>query len=313
MNNLKNMKARLKYRGGAAQQERMIQDKRKTLDKAVLYSYQGADVRIPNTNQSFKALINPNKNKPDYDDKIISIGFESGFIPGTVFEWERTETKWLIYLQDLTELAYFKGDIRKCSYEITWEDPDTEQLHITYAAVRGPVETKINFIQKNGISVDIPNHSLNIMLPKTEDTVQYFKRYSKFYLRELLDTDSMICWRVEAFDSISTPGILEITAVEYYANEFEDDIEKGVAGGLISKPITIENAIKGDGFISPKLAYTFTYEGSEEAEWVYDKTLPIEAKIDNKIITITWTKGYSGQFDLSYGNTTRAIVVQSLF
>ena len=313
VNNLKNMRLRLENHGGEIQQDRMIKDKRRSLDKAVNYSYQGADVRIINTDQTFKALINPNKNKPDYDDKILSIGFESGFIPGTIFEWEGTETKWLIYLQDLTELAYFKGDIRKCSYEIAWEDPDTRQIHITYAAVRGPVETKINFIQKNGISVDTPNHSLNIMLPKTEDTVQYFKRYSKFYLRGILDTDSKICWRVEGFDSISSPGILEITAVEYYANEFEDDIEEGIAGSLISKPINVENDIKGEGFIAPRLAYTYKYEGKENAEWVYDTNLPITTEIKDKEITITWNKGYSGKFDLSYGNTTRLIVVESLF
>ena len=313
MNNLENMRARLEYEGGTAQQDRMIRDKRKTFDRTVMYSYQGADVRIPGSDQSFKALINPNKNKPDYDDKVLSVGFESGFIPGTVFEWERTGTKWLIYLQDLTELAYFLGDIRRCSYEIMWEDPITKQQHITYAAVRGPVETKINFIQKNGISVDTPNHSLNIMLPKTEDTVEYFKRYSKFYLRGILDTDSMICWRVEAFDSISTPGILEITAVEYYSNEFEDDIEQGIAGGLVAKPIEVESKIKGEGFIKPRLEYTFTYDGEEESSWSFDAALPIKASIDGKSITLSWEKGYKGQFDLSYGNTTRAIVVESLF
>jgi len=91
------------------------------------------------------------------------------------------------------------------------------------------------------------------MLPKTEDTVEYFKRYSKFYLRGILDTDAMICWRVEAFDTISTPGILEITAVEYYSNEFEDDIEQGIAGGLVAKPVEVESVIKGEGFISPRL------------------------------------------------------------
>lgn len=313
MNNLENMRARLEYEGGAAQQDRMIKDKRKTFDRTVMYSYQGADVRIPGSEQSFKALINPNKNKPDYDDKVLSIGFESGFIPGTIFEWERTGTKWLIYLQDLTELAYFLGDIRRCSYEIMWEDPVTGQQHITYAAVRGPVETKINFIQKNGVSVDTPNHSLNIMLPKTEDTVQYFKRYSKFYLRGILDTDSMICWRVEGFDTISTPGILEITAVEYYSNEFEDDIEQGIAGGLIVKPIEVESKIKGEGFIKPRLEYTFTYEGEEESSWNFDAALPIKASTDGKTITLSWEKGYKGQFDLSYGNVTRAIVVESLF
>ena len=39
------------------------------------------------------ALINPNKLKQDYDDKIISIGYEYGFKPGDVFEWANTGTK----------------------------------------------------------------------------------------------------------------------------------------------------------------------------------------------------------------------------
>lgn len=151
------------------------------------------------------------------------------------------------------------------------------------------------------------------MLPKTEDTVEYFKRYSKFYLRGILDTDSMICWRVEGFDSISTPGILEITAVEYYSNEFEDDIEQGIAGGLIAKPIEVESKIKGEGFIKPRLEYTFTYEGEEESSWKFDAALPIKASMDGKTITLSWEKGYKGQFDLSYGSVTRAIVVESLF
>ena len=47
MNNLENMRARLEYEGGAAQQDRMIRDKRKTFDRTVMYSYQGADVCIP--------------------------------------------------------------------------------------------------------------------------------------------------------------------------------------------------------------------------------------------------------------------------
>ena len=35
----------LQYHGGNPQQNRMIRDKRKALDKAVLYSYQGAFVK----------------------------------------------------------------------------------------------------------------------------------------------------------------------------------------------------------------------------------------------------------------------------
>jgi hypothetical protein len=160
----------------------MIKDKRRSLDHAVWYSYQGAEVvKIDAADRTpVRALINPNKLKADYDDKIISIGYEYNFDVGTVFEWVGTKTYWLIYLQDLTELAYFRGDIRKCTYQIAWEDE--EGYHSTYAAVRGPVETKINFIQKHGISIDSPNHSLSILMPKTEATLRYFKRYGKFYL-----------------------------------------------------------------------------------------------------------------------------------
>ena len=156
---------RLRFNGGNKQQERMIKDKRRSLDRAVWNSYQAAEVvRTDAENKKpVRALINPNKLKQDYDDKIISIGYEYNFKPGDTFEWLGTRSHWIIYLQDTTELAYFRGDIRKCSHQISWEDENGR--HSTYAAIRGPVETKINFIQKHGISVDSPNYSLNILMP----------------------------------------------------------------------------------------------------------------------------------------------------
>jgi hypothetical protein len=73
-------------------------------------------------------------------------------------------------------------------------------------------------------------------MPLNDSALKYFKRYSKFYLKndEASEYDSL-CWRVEAVDWISTPGVLEVIAVEYYANESEDDIENGIVGGLIVK------------------------------------------------------------------------------
>ena len=119
-------KIRLRAMGGDAQQERMIYDKRKALDRALLYSYQGANIlKVRESSKEFldqvpvRALINPNKLKQDYDDKIISVSYEANFKPGDIFEWLGTGTHWIIYLQDLTELAYFRGDIRRCRYECT--------------------------------------------------------------------------------------------------------------------------------------------------------------------------------------------------
>ena len=160
----------------------MIKDKRRSLDRAVWYSYQAAEIVKVDADERkpVRALINPNKLKQDYDDKVLSVGFEYDIHCGDVFEWLGTNTHWLIYLQDTTELAYFRGDIRKCSYKIAWEDEDG--LHVTYAAVRGPVETRINSSIKHGIVVDTPNYSLSLLMPKTDAIVARFKRYNKFYL-----------------------------------------------------------------------------------------------------------------------------------
>ena len=309
---VKNQEMRLKFQGGNLQQDRMIADKLRTLDRVVQFSYQGADVAkvgVPNATP-VRALINPNKLKPDYDDKIISIRYDYDFSVGDVFEWIGTNTHWLIYLQDLTELAYFRGDIRKCSHEISWEDEDG--IHKTYAAVRGPVETKINYIQKHGISIDTPNYSLSILMPSSESAIKYFKRYQKFYLGD-------ICWRVEAADWLSTSGILEINAVEYYKNETEDDIENGIVGGLIAEPVepnteSANNIIVGETFIKPLQEFTFTYQGNVEGSWTVSNNAPVELKADGKTVTLKWKKTFSGQFDLLYaGLYKKTIVVESLF
>lgn len=315
--------------GGPAQQSRMIADKRKTLDRALKYSYQGAFVKkyyspevetldFVRESEPVMALINPNKLKQDYDDKIISIGFEHEFAPGDIFEWCQTNTKWLIYLQDLTELAYFRGEIRKCSHEIAWLGEDGEQ-HSTFAAIRGPVETKINYIQKHSISVDTPNYSLNILMPFTKDAYNYFKRYGRFYLQ---NDDVKTCWRVEAVDALSMQGILEINATEYYANETEDDLEKGLVGSLKTEKINpnTDGTITGETFIKPKKEYIFTCTKlQEDAEWTFDKKLPVTVtkvwknERNRDCISLKWTSSYSGQFVLSIGNYQKTIVVESLF
>ena len=314
MNSLDLMQARLHVRGGVAQQDRMIKDKRKTLDRALLYSYQGANVRKLDSEKIERALINPNKVKQDYDDKTISIGYECNYKPGTIFEWVNTETKWLIYLQDLTELAYFKGDIRKCSYQITWKS-ETGEEYTTYAAVIGPSEQTIDTTKTEGISFDVPNHSLTIMLPATIEVLSYFKRYSKFYIQSLKEGDSPVCWRVEATDTISMPGILEISAYEYYINEQKDDVENGIVnawGEKIPEPQDI--TIEGEVFIKPKQSYIYKYTGEENAEWsVNDSRLPIKIQPNGKEVTITWTTTYTGQFVLQYGTQEKTIVVESLF
>lgn len=326
---------RLHTHGGFDQQSRMVLDKKRTLDRALNFSYQGCNVRktrqkdvgpeVDWTKQPpfpmVRALINPDKTKMDYDDKIISIPFEYGLGVGDVFEWCGTDSYWLIYLQDMNEIAYFRGEIRRCSYEISWEDENG--MHSTYAAIRGPVETKINYIQKHQISVDKPNYSLHILMPRTEATLKQFQRYTKFYLKDLEAGAPNVCWRVEATDWISTPGILEINAVEYYANETEDDVDNGIVGALVSETVNPnegrpdEDVIEGETFIKPHGVYFYKYRGLATGRWKIDTDkLPITVSVnpkDNRELQLRWEKSHSGQFDITYGKVTKTIVVESLF
>ena len=149
------------------------------------------------------------------------------------------------------------------------------------------------------------------------DNVKLCQRYNKFYLQ---DDPNKICWRIEATDLYSTPGIIEINAVEYYSNETEDDVENGIVGGKI-EPIknpndSTDNNIIGDTFIKPKVVYEYKYEGSQDGEWKWDNKLPLTVKVDKdtNILKLRWETTYSGQFTLYYNASEyKTIVVESLF
>ena len=185
MTNLELMRKRFEWQGGIHQEDRMIKDKWRTLQKVLLYSYQACTVQLvqkstqvldatldavdPDMNiyPMCRALINPDKVKQDYDDKIISIDHINQYEPGDVFEWKKTGTHWIIYLEEITEDAYFRGEIRRCRYRIKFKDQEGNWCQ-TWAAIRGPVETQIESIQKNQERLDKPNLSLNILMPRNE-------------------------------------------------------------------------------------------------------------------------------------------------
>lgn len=336
MNNLELMQARLKNRGGQLQQDRMIADKVRTLQKAIKYSYQGAQVSLLDLDDTgnlktitpFPALINPNRVVADYDEKIISAEYKYGLTAGSIIKWIRNtedlnnkETYWLVYLQDLTELAYFKADIRKCSYQIKYKNKKTNQNEIIYAAIKGPSEKKISSIQKSQYNLDIPNYTITLLIQKNKKTLEYFQRYTRFYLNNLtFDDDTPTCWRVEAVDSISSPGILEIHAKEYYINDDKDiiiddngNIDYVVNGNVQELEDKSIGNIVGDTVIKPGFSYTYTCKKIDGAVWEYDTKLPITAKIQDNTIEIVWTALYSGSFSLCYANSKKEIIVESLF
>lgn len=321
--NLSLMKKRLLYQGGD-QEHRMIKDKYNTFIKTLAYSYQGCDVKKLGETVSHRALINPDKNKTDYDDKILSIDYAFGFQAGDIFEWVGTNTYWLIYLQELTEDAYFRSEIRRCKYKIKWIEDGS--IKSTWAYVRGPVETKINVIQKNGISVDVPNWSLNIYMPANEETLNKFKRYDRFMLNGTT-------WEVQVVDSLSQVGILEVVALEYFTNTTLDEKEENLTDAFSVIPVAeneegqvvpvkdLVSDIKGKTFIKPLAdeVYKCGEPDSEIGAWsIKEAKRPVTLTPANDgSVKLRWTMMTSGQFTLVYSlnNTSveKLIVVESLF
>ena len=328
MSNFEMMRKRLEWQGGIAQEDRMIKDKWRTLLRVLKYSYQACDIALAQAQQEIldeglepeypivRALINPDKNKQDYDDKILSVDYIHQFKPGDVFEWKNTGTHWIIYLQQLTEDAYFRGEIRRCRYKIKFKDEDGNICY-TYAAIRGPVETQIDSIQKNQERIDKPNLSLNILMPRNEVTIKAFDRYKEFIL------DGR-CWKVKAVDPISMTvdrqGVLEVNAQEDYINEVTDDEINEIKDGLIVEPdeSTPNSEINGETFIKPAIPEIYSVDVDGGTWCIRENNVPVDIEpIDNKSVQVTWKKMTSGQFTLVWnsGSDTyeKVIVVESLF
>ena len=313
MNNLEMMRKRLEYEGGN-QEGRMIKDKYNTFKKALSYSYQAASVCKLGEESVRKALINPDKNKQDYDDKILSIDHAFGYNPGDVFLWVGTNTYWLVYLRELTEDAYFRAEIRRCKYQIQWINEEKE-LTNTWAYIRGPVETKINFIQKNGLNVDTPNWTLELYVPATEENIAKFKdRYATF----MFDGKS---WEVQVTDAVSIEGVLQVIALEHYVNETLDNIEEGIEDYFEVVPVLpetgTEHMILGNTFIKPLFSEDYSAE-VPGGEWsILEPNRPITLSRNGDILKLTWTSMTSGQFTLQYIVNDeiyqKVIAVESLF
>lgn len=351
MSNLELMRKRLEFQGGIAQEDRMIKGKYNTFLKALKYSYQACDVQLiqhwnkcyeddydPNSalirnNPICRALINPDKTKQDYDDKILSIDYNHGFGPGDVFRWvirnkriidgveiesdDDRYTSWLIYLPALNEDAYFRSEIRICRYIIKFKDEQGKTKY-TWAAIRGPVETQIDSIQKNQIRLDVPNLTLNILLPRNDDTLPIFDRYTRFLFAGR-------AWKVSTSDSISMRNIIEITAIEDYINEDKDDQEHEIVDGLIIETVDPnppnKDSILGETFIMPntRQIYEVSHSGGTwNVKTKNGECPPVYVEpIDERHVAITWRKVVSGEFILAWSNQhvtlEKTIIVESLF
>lgn len=245
---IETMGIRLAFNGGNRQQGRMIQDKLKSLKKALIYSYQ-AGTAILKDGREFRCLMNPNKLKNDYEDKIISIPFkdicigqivegkdendnpiryetfpervgktsegeeDTGIAIGDVFEWKENKSYWLIYLQYEEEYAYFRGECRRCYHEI---DIDGKKYKVY---VKGPDQNLIEWHTRKNLSWNDLNYQAELYITRTEETENYFQRFEKVKIEGKP-------YEIQAVDRLSNPGILTVKLKETYQNTIQEQAEE---------------------------------------------------------------------------------------
>lgn len=188
----------------------------------------------------FKALINHDKLKVDYEDKIISIPFkeapegseeeiDTDFHNGTVFKWVHgnkqewtPDTYWIVYMQYSEQTAYFRAEIRKADEEIqiiVIDDEGNENTVSYRGWMTGPNETTALWNVKKGVVWNEMNYTKLLYITKDEDTLAYFQRFDRIIINGKP-------WQVQAYnDAYSTSkrgdyssGIIRVALKETYTS-----------------------------------------------------------------------------------------------
>ena len=303
---------RLNYHGGN-QQQRFISDKLRSLKKALLYSYQAATATFAD-GREFRCLINPDKNKPAYDNKILSIPYkdiclnkprvgkttqgqeEIGCKPGDVFVWKETDTHWLIYLQYLEEDAYFRSEIRRCDQQVKVNDSSY------WVYLRGPVETSIEWAQKAGIEWNTLNYSLVMYITADQNTNEYFERFKTIKVTDPRYGTTKT-WHVVGVDPYYGDGILQVFLDEY----FENSIADAVAASKSSETSPEESQDSTAAFISGPTQVTqyskayYSIQNASNGHWyLLWKNEEQDLKSTLDIIPLNISLGELGTFTLIY-------------
>ena len=320
MSAIDNLKKRIDYAGGANQEMRMNNDKLRSLKKALLYSYQ-AQTAILKDNREFRCLINHDKLKEDYDDKIISIPYDDiclnandfrgktsedlqhiGMQVGDVFTWKETNTKWIVIQEILEENAYFRATIRKAEDEVIINGK-------SYYGYLGKWSKSELWHTKKTTSWSEMGYEVVLYITRDEDTENFFHRFQKVEINGRL-------WEVQMVNDITSETMLIIYLKETFTNEFEP-VPNNAAAASTDGSSEVEDDDTRVMIEGPDSAYPFDeleykIKNTDNGIWLLSNS---KAKINNQTntdITITIVTAKSGSIDLIYRRNGEEDIVKTI-
>ena len=261
----------------------------------------------------------------ELDDKVLSIPFEDiclnkprvgkksdGIIPvpiacGDTFIWEETNTRWLVTLQHLSELAYFRADVRKCFPHPLDIDGET----YWFAAV-GENEEILEWNKHNLQEWNKLNYTRTLYLKRNETTLNYFKRFKVIKVPNI--QGELESWEIQAVSPNSTDDVLIVHIKEYFENRF-DDLNVEIQNKQIEN-----NELNEDLVTYPYEKICVTVKEIAEAKFnIINETkgLQFELKAQKNndgtlTLFVNLLTGNTGSFDITYGDEIiRHVVIKS--
>lgn len=305
--------------------------------------------QLTNAQPFFRCLINHDKLKVDYEDKIISIPFEqppignidpieTDFHNGTVFKWVHgnkeewtPDTYWIVYMQYSQETAYFRAEIRKADeeIEIITIDEEGNEKSVSYRGwMTGPNETSALWNTKKNVTWNDLNYTKLLYITKDENTLAFFQRFDRIIINGKP-------WQVQAYnESYSTSknaggdsGIIRVALKETYTstdqfiketleNKTQEEINKIEADSKITSPW-----IDGPKTAKPYQILTYTAKNFEqEKEWILQNSSIakiINISEDSFTATVKILTEFSNKkgFYINYGDSQETkinVIIESL-
>ena len=290
---------------------------------------------INNSQPFFRCLINHDKLKVDYQDKIISIPFQqipvdgteviqTNFHNGTVFKWVHgnkeewtPDTYWIVYMQYSQETAYFRAEIRKADeqIQIIVIDDQGDESTVKYRGwMTGPNETTAMWTTKKNITWNDMNYTKLLYITKDENTLAFFQRFDRIIINGKP-------WEVQAYNqnySVSKTGedisgIIRVALKETYTgtDQFvKQTLEKIQNNSQQEENEQEESYIEGPIKVKPFsiLKYKAKNFDTESKNWdLYGTSLAkiVSVSADSTQATIEILTGFSNKkgFYINYGDS----------
>lgn len=204
--------------GGSSSIDKLDYRNKQLFNRALQESFNAEEVVL--NNKDWRALILEDKLTLELDQKWIGMPLESNLKPGDVIHVKRNDVRWIMVQTDLSERSFCRCVGKRCVTEITWRDKD-DNVHSSWAALRGPTETSIKTEARKHILFDQGNEKVALWLPDTPET-KSLRRYKHIMVKG--ET-----WEIASVDYLTTPGILELNLVEAQDNRDLDNTSLGIA------------------------------------------------------------------------------------